>query len=521
MILGRNRGLTAAVAVGLVVGIAMLGALLGMPSAARADADEAWQPVQRLLDPSVAAGSEDALRQSGERRQALILGADERTAVQDTTIAPWRLIANLYLVEPGPELVGSCTGTMIGDNLVLTAAHCVWDPEAGAPTSSAIVVATGDTTDVFPFGTAVVRSVSYPRGWVETGESLYDIALLHLEGSDPFGGRLRPYVPLAAVADWYFDLPNLLVTTTGFPGDKPFGSMWFSRARDWYVDADFVYTDTDTTPGHSGASLMSAHEAREEVFILAVHAGGQTSGRFGRNVALRLTQTRLNALATYCASKSCTVPTATPAPLTFRTPTPATATPSATPVATTAAIYYGRNLQSGDAVEAFIGGRSCGRVGVNGRGEWVIQIPVNAPCSPVAGAPVTFTVNGRPAVASPAVTWQLGGTPSDVTNGIRLTVGTTAGAPPGGAGAVAGDVAGAQQGFGLLIDADGGPIDALVDAVCTSRARSRFDFTRGGGFVSYIPGAQVAAVNAQFLAAFPGGVLPSNTAAVAQCNARS
>jgi len=38
------------------------------------------------------------------------------------------------------------------------------------------------------------------------------------------------------------------------------------------------------------------------------------------------------------------------------------------------AVFYGKGLKSGDKVEAFIGGKSCGTATGNAAGEWSIQV---------------------------------------------------------------------------------------------------------------------------------------------------
>ena len=95
-----------------------------------------------------------------------------------------------------------------------------------------------------------------------------------------------------------------------------------------------------------------------------------------------------------------------------------------------ASFYGNAGVQPGDRVEAFIGGLSCGTSTVNALGEWSISIVPSAPCSPAAGASVTFTVNGQPATVTPAATWQPGGTPPNVANGYALQVASPVPAQP-------------------------------------------------------------------------------------------
>lgn len=96
------------------------------------------------------------------------------------------------------------------------------------------------------------------------------------------------------------------------------------------------------------------------------------------------------------------------------------------------ATFYGKGLKSGDKVEAFIAGKSCGSATANAAGEWSISVPTTAACGPTAGAAVSFTLNGAAATATPAATWQGGGLPADVANGYVLAAGAAATATPAG-----------------------------------------------------------------------------------------
>jgi hypothetical protein len=86
------------------------------------------------------------------------------------------------------------------------------------------------------------------------------------------------------------------------------------------------------------------------------------------------------------------------------------------------AVLYGKGLTAGQVVAASIGGKSCGSATVNAAGEWTMQIATDNSCGPTANAAISFTVDGKPATASPAATWASGGTPSDIANGYKLTV---------------------------------------------------------------------------------------------------
>ncbi len=92
------------------------------------------------------------------------------------------------------------------------------------------------------------------------------------------------------------------------------------------------------------------------------------------------------------------------------------------------AVLYGGGLKAGQKVEAFIGGVSCGSTTASAKGEWVLQIPAEAPCKPQASNGITFKVDGVEATSAPAATWESGGIPTgSVKTGYTLSAGGGAG----------------------------------------------------------------------------------------------
>ena len=60
---------------------------------------------------------------------------------------------------------------------------------------------------------------------------------------------------------------------------------------------------------------------------------------------------------------------------------------------TVPATFYG-TFDVGDVVVAFINDVSCATATTDADGNWIMQIPTDAPCSPADGDTVTFTRNG-------------------------------------------------------------------------------------------------------------------------------
>ncbi len=71
-------------------------------------------------------------------------------------------------------------------------------------------------------------------------------------------------------------------------------------------------------------------------------------------------------------------------------------------------------------------------------------------------------------------------------------------------------------GFGLIVFG-GGTIQQLVAATGCPTASMALWATVAGNFVTYVPGTTIGAVNADFMATFPSGVIPAGTPFIGKC----
>lgn len=83
-------------------------------------------------------------------------------------------------------------------------------------------------------------------------------------------------------------------------------------------------------------------------------------------------------------------------------------------------VLYGKGLNPGQTVTAWIGGKLCASTVTNGAGEWSMQISDTNPCGPTGGAPIFFQLDGKDVSSTPAASFVIGGVPSDVANGYRF-----------------------------------------------------------------------------------------------------
>ncbi len=186
-----------------------------------------------------------SLTESGDMTAEAVIMADDRVQVMDSSILPFSWLCRLEITAAnGTRWLG--TGWFISPSVIVTAGHCVFLHNHGGWVQS-IAVFVGQNRDQYDRAMTVTHYAS-TRGWLNNRDTVHDYGVLFATPGDQgfFGyGVLGDAVLYGALAN-----------ITGYPQDKPTGTLWGHAKRLQPPHPQVLQYEIDTFGGMSGAPVV-------------------------------------------------------------------------------------------------------------------------------------------------------------------------------------------------------------------------------------------------------------------------
>ena len=231
-----------------------------------------------------------------------IVGEDDREEITNENAKDLEKAVVVLGHSYDDEIHASCSGAMVGPNVVLTAAHCLVQNGKYKKDIEVFAVA-ADKSESTPSLSAKSIELYIPKEYIELSrESLdslareYDYGVVVLDK------------PIGLETGWFKlnakSNPRLKkIITMGYSGDKPDNTLWRSEGRTGFVvyDNNTFKHNADTLLGNSGSPIVMKKRPDEIIGIHISHLtqAGDYAPNGYPNTGLRITKDIIDLVTKY------------------------------------------------------------------------------------------------------------------------------------------------------------------------------------------------------------------------------
>lgn len=203
---------------------------------------------------------------------AQALELDRRRMLNAEEHVPWRGVGRVNIATE--TMLSMCTGTLIAEDLVLTAAHCVMDPLTGKPYRPSVVhFVAGWRLGHKVAARAAKRIAVHPDYWLsenpQPAQIAADLALIRLDGPIPREQAL-PFEVAPAPAE------GTPLTLISYRRDRPHALTRQQGCEVVDVEGPVMALGCDVTFGASGSPLFAEQGGQPRVVAVVSARGGDT-----------------------------------------------------------------------------------------------------------------------------------------------------------------------------------------------------------------------------------------------------